>query len=537
VQEGQQRHALDSKGWPTDFHDSSFPDEMPKLSTPPRRMTQAELGTFVDSALAIIGGQVDHAKIREHVEALLFLKRTSDIFEEAVLNLAKDLGEDLAHDPAVQKRLLPFVVPASSLWEKATANTPLNLGQSLNNAFGAIVRVNAPKFDDMLNRKIDFTKIDNLAELKNYVASHKFDRAHGSDKLLGKTLASPLPSFASPTLPIAADGEMPERLKSPLKRFLAPLAAALLLLVAVLLPSYQRKEKLSVALNVWPGSETLTLAWQQKQISPKRFQLAELPWTSAVIRALDNHAVDVAVLPLDSVLRMRETGQDISVLLVMDVSTGGDALVTRASTTEITSLKGRRVAADFRSSGVYVLACALESVGLTLDDVDLVPMIQPEMEAAIIAGNVDAVVAAEPWLTLVRKAGAHSLYDSSQMEVPVMRVLVATREACRNYSTDLAALIRAHLGMSRLLRSTPTIAGINAVLRREGLSQIELQDCLKRWRSVDVAENNTLLDGPTPGILPLADTIQKVMVRNGLLGQLPEHQDWIDTSILREVQK
>ena len=86
-------------------------------------MTQAELDTFLEKAADILRGNVDHSEFRGYVFALLFFKRISDIFEEAVRNLAKKVGDELANDPAMQKKSLPFVVPADSMWEVVTIGT------------------------------------------------------------------------------------------------------------------------------------------------------------------------------------------------------------------------------------------------------------------------------------------------------------------------------------------------------------------------------------------------------------------------------
>ena len=92
--------------------------EKPIVAIPLRRMTQAELGSFLETAADILRGNVDHSEFRGYVFSLLFFERISDIFKEAVRKWEKDLGPELAHDPAMQKKSLPFVVPADSLWEK-----------------------------------------------------------------------------------------------------------------------------------------------------------------------------------------------------------------------------------------------------------------------------------------------------------------------------------------------------------------------------------------------------------------------------------
>src|SRR5260370_1551042 len=166
------------------------------ISIPLRRMTQAELDAFLEKAADILRGNVDHSEFRGYVFALLLFKRISDVFEEAVRNLAKKVGDELANDPAMQKKSLPFVVPPDSMWEAVIVGTAekkvtsLQLGQSLNDAMLAIERANAPKFDGILTSKIDFNKTDELprdklVNLKNHFSSRKFDRAHVPDDLFG----------------------------------------------------------------------------------------------------------------------------------------------------------------------------------------------------------------------------------------------------------------------------------------------------------------------------------------------------------------
>lgn len=171
-------------------------------------MTQAELDAFLEKAADILRGNVDHSEFRGYVFALLFFKRISDVFEEAVRNLAKNVGDELANDPAMQKKSLPFVVPADSLWEEVTVGsgenkvTSLKLGQSLNDAMLAIERANAPKFDGILTSKIDFNKTDELprdklVKLVNHFASRTFDRAHVPDDLFGDAYEYLIRTFAS----------------------------------------------------------------------------------------------------------------------------------------------------------------------------------------------------------------------------------------------------------------------------------------------------------------------------------------------------
>jgi type I restriction enzyme M protein len=171
-------------------------------------MTQAELDAFLEKAADILRGNVDHSEFRGYVFALLFFKRISDLFEEAVRKLANQVGDELANDAAMQKKSLPFVVPPDSTWEAVTGGTAekkvtsLQLGQSLNDAMLAIERANASKFDGILTSKIDFNRTDELprdklVNLKNHFSSRRFDRAHVPDDLFGDAYEYLIRTFAS----------------------------------------------------------------------------------------------------------------------------------------------------------------------------------------------------------------------------------------------------------------------------------------------------------------------------------------------------
>jgi type I restriction enzyme M protein len=50
------------------------------ISRPFRRLTQAELDSFLEKAADILRGNIDHSEFRGYVFALLFFKRISDVY-------------------------------------------------------------------------------------------------------------------------------------------------------------------------------------------------------------------------------------------------------------------------------------------------------------------------------------------------------------------------------------------------------------------------------------------------------------------------
>lgn len=167
---------------------------------PLRRITQAELDAFLETAANLLRGGVDHSEFRGYVFALLFYKRINDVYVENVVALEKELNDaDLARDP----RMHDFVVPEDCLWEKVARTTELQLGTALNDAMRAIERANEPKFDGILaNSTVDFNAQDRLprgklVQIINHFSSRSFNRASVPDDVFGNAYEYLIRNFAS----------------------------------------------------------------------------------------------------------------------------------------------------------------------------------------------------------------------------------------------------------------------------------------------------------------------------------------------------
>jgi NitT/TauT family transport system substrate-binding protein len=316
--------------------------------------------------------------------------------------------------------------------------------------------------------------------------------------------------------------------KALLQRFLPPICAALLI-AAAFFPYKEQKHRLRIVPGVWPAAEPVLLAGDLQILPANHFQVIEIPWSSAVMRAFGSGAADVAVVTLDSALRMRDAGQKLKVLMVLSQSNGADAVLARAGIERLADLKGKRVGVE-RSAGSYLLVNALESAGMTLKDIESVPMFQSEMETALQTNLVDAVVATDPWLAKLSHNGMHSVYDSSQLKVPIVYLLVASDHSCTASHEELVSLLQIQAGMAAKIWTANAFPGIDAVLRREKMNADELAACLKHLHSLSKTENAVMLKK-----LPqMAGEMEEQMIRHGIItSRLPE-SEWINPSFSEE---
>jgi len=317
-------------------------------------------------------------------------------------------------------------------------------------------------------------------------------------------------------------------LKSLLQRLLAPLCAVLLLIAAF--PPYPKEKKpLRVVPGVWPAGEALLVARDLDTLPRRHFHVIEIPWASAVVRAFANGAADVSVVTMDNVIRMREAGQKFQVLMALSQSAGADAVLVREGIQHLEDLKGKRVAVE-RGAGTYLLINALESVGLTQAETVPVPMFQSEMELALQNGQVDAVVVAEPWLTKLSRNGVRSLYDSTQLKVPIIYVLVASERACAESREELVSLLKAQADMARKIGTGNPFPGMEAAARRERVDAKDLAAGLSRLRSLQKAQNAEVLKQ-----LPqMSQQMVEQLLRNDVIRTRPATDGWINLSFSEE---
>lgn len=289
-----------------------------------------------------------------------------------------------------------------------------------------------------------------------------------------------------------------------------------------------------VAVGLWPGSETFTIARERGLLSDADVRVIEMTWSSAAMRAFGNRVVDAAVLTLDETLRLRENGHDARIIFPMDVSAGADAILSLGAVNDIRSLRGRKVGVELRTAGMYLLAQALAAEGMAFDDLKIVPLNLAETESSLIEGEVDAVVTAEPWLSRLKEAGATTLFDSRQAPDQLCRVLVARGDVIKKFGDELTLLVSAHLRTLGEITKNLTPAEIETICRREGLSRESFDGALHKMRRPDGKEALRMMEGSDAGSLNvIADRVVKSMKGDALLRRSPDRSGWLDSSILR----
>lgn len=267
------------------------------------------------------------------------------------------------------------------------------------------------------------------------------------------------------------------------------LVPALLALLCACAPTHVAP--LRVAISPWPGYEYVYLAQERGFFEAEGIEvrIVELESLGDSRAAFENGSVDAFGSTLVELLVSRAQGaRRPQAFFVADYSSGSDMLLADSTIRTLADLRGKRIGFEAGSVDVIGVAAALASAGLTLHDVELVPMPQNEKDYAFERHTVEAVQCFPPVATALEKeAGVRRLFDSSRTPGLIADVLVADSVALARQPGRFSALLRAVSRAQQWAAEHPSEA-YEIMGAREGLSAAEFAEGLSGVHVVPLEE-------------------------------------------------
>lgn len=295
------------------------------------------------------------------------------------------------------------------------------------------------------------------------------------------------------------------------------------------LPGCSDSGPLRFGIHPWIGYEPLYLA-QDFNWLPETVVLRPATSARGSMEGLASGALDGAALTLDETIRLWSRGLELIVVAVTDVSAGADVLMVRPSITELTDLKGQRIAVELDGVSGIMLLKILEAAGLGLNDITTVDLPVSEHAAAWSRGDVDASVCYEPTASGIENAGGVRLFDSSDIPETIFDVLVVTRETADSKRGAVRDLVNAHFaGLRHLVRSMHD--SVYRVADRQGIAADEVRAALATVMLPDLAANQRYLAASGP-LETIARSLSRLMFSQGMIASDPVFQRLSDPSFL-----
>jgi len=273
---------------------------------------------------------------------------------------------------------------------------------------------------------------------------------------------------------------------------------------------------LRIGTNVWLGYEPLYLAREKNYFNQDKIRLVEFSSASQVIQAYRNELIDAAALTLDEVLLLLENGEKFTIVLVMDISNGGDAIVSQSNIKSLTQLKGKRIGVENNALGAYVITRALEISKIDPRNVNIIKVDINEQGKAFTENKVDAVVTFDPVLSKLTKQGGNIIFDSKQMPGEIVDVLIVRNQYIKQHRNNVQTLLDAWYKSLDYKDKAPEKAA-QTLGKRSQLSVKETLAAYKGLKLPSQEENISFLLGDSPKLLATAQKLTKTMINQNLI--------------------
>jgi NitT/TauT family transport system substrate-binding protein len=240
------------------------------------------------------------------------------------------------------------------------------------------------------------------------------------------------------------------------------------------------REGVRIGTNLWLGNDLLAVAEDLGWFAEEGFdvEIVDLGTLADTRAAFERGYVDGIATTLMDLIQMRsETDLDPVAVLITDYSNGADVVVAKRAITSIADLAGARIAVD-GALGLFLLSRTLSRGEMTLDDVTVKWVSQPDMPALAWSNRIDAAITFPPVSTeLIYDLGYTTLYSSAYIPREVADVVAFPAQFTRDHPEAVRAILRVWDRALGYLSEHPREA-VAAIAVRENLDAAEAEEAL-----------------------------------------------------------
>jgi NitT/TauT family transport system substrate-binding protein len=257
--------------------------------------------------------------------------------------------------------------------------------------------------------------------------------------------------------------------------------------------------------------------------------------------AAQGGVLDASTLTYDQVLVSDSRGLTLKVVMPIDYSVGGDAIVAANSIHSLHDLKGHKVAYQPGSTSEFLLGYALGTVGLSEGDIGPVTSTPEGVPAMLVSHAVDVGVTYEPNVsTVLNLEGGrrfHTLLSSREARGMITDVLAVTDATIARNPKLVEGLMRGTLDGLAFMHSNPQqaaaiIAKVLEISPAEVARQLPLIENPDLQHLGDVFHKSESL----PSFYASGKIIGDMLVKSGQLKHLASIDSTLDSRFVVALQ-
>lgn len=207
--------------------------------------------------------------------------------------------------------------------------------------------------------------------------------------------------------------------------------------------------------------------------------------------AIASGAIDGGHLTYDQVVGQVAEGKMQKVVMPIDYSNGGDAIVADASIKTVKDFKGKKIGFNPLSPSDFLLSYALKSNGMTDKDINAVSMTPEAVPAAMASGQMPIGVTYEPSLSQIVSQGGGKkfkvVFSSKNAPGLIADVMVFDEKVIKAKPTEINGIIKAYLDGMAYMKAKPDEAA-KIIGKFMGVTPKEVKDQLSGVYNIPLAE-------------------------------------------------
>jgi NitT/TauT family transport system substrate-binding protein len=257
--------------------------------------------------------------------------------------------------------------------------------------------------------------------------------------------------------------------------------------------------------------------------------------------ALQGGELNASTLTYDQVITADAKGWKLKVVMPVDYSVGGDAILASGAVRAVADLKGHKVAFQPLSPSDFLLNYALAQAGLSEHDIRPINSTPEGVVAVMATGAVDAGVTYQPSVATILKLGDGKLYhvllSSREAKGMITDVLVVTQDTINSRPQLVDALIRGTLDGLEYMQTEPAKAAA-LIAKALEISSGDVQAQLPNIenpalpRLADVFSKSAVL----PSFYASGRVIGDILKKQGHIQALPPIEDTYDSRFVTALQ-
>jgi NitT/TauT family transport system substrate-binding protein len=293
-----------------------------------------------------------------------------------------------------------------------------------------------------------------------------------------------------------------------------------------------QEAKVNIGISGWTGFAPITLAAQAGIFRNNGVDatIKKIPQQTRHL-AIASGDVQCAATTAETWLVWNANGVATKQIFQLDKSYGADGMATRAGVGKIAELKGKTIGSQAPGTSPYfVMAWMLKKNGLTPKDVRVVSIDPGPAAQAFLAGQYDAVMTYEPYLSSIRAKPDAGKIIATTLDYPVvMDTFGCTPKYLAENGKVAKAITESYFQALEMIAREPQKAYeiMGADVKQPG-EQFAKSASYLRWQ--DRSANQNFFAGELQGFLKEAGAL---LLEMGIIKSVPDPASTIDTTYIK----